>query len=97
VRVVNMHTIKPLDVEMIVKCAKETGAIVTAEEHQLNGGLGSAVAEVLVQHMPVPVEMVGMHDSFGQTGTPEQLLQHYKMKAVDIAVAAKKVIARKKG
>ena len=96
VRVVNMHTIKPIDVEMILKCAKETGAIVTAEEHQLNGGLGSAVAEVLVQNVPVPVEMIGMHDAFGQTGTPEQLLQHYKMKAVDIAVAVKKVIARKK-
>jgi transketolase len=96
VRVINMHTIKPLDVEMILKCAKETGAIVTAEEHQLSGGLGSAVAEALVQHVPVPVEMVGMHDSFGQTGTPEQLLQHYKMKAVDIAAAVKKVVARKK-
>ena len=94
--VVNMHTIKPLDVDMIVKCAKETGAIVTAEEHQLAGGLGSAVAEALVQNSPVPVEMVGVHDSFGQTGTPEQLLQFYKLKAVDIAAAVKKVILRKK-
>lgn len=96
VRVVNMHTIKPIDAEMIVKCAKETGAVVTAEEHQVNGGLGSAVAEVLVQNTPVPVEMVGIYDSFGQTGTPEQLLQYYKLKAVDIVEAVKKAIARKK-
>ncbi len=96
VRVVNMHTIKPLDVDMVMSCAKETGAIVTAEEHQLNGGLGSAVAEVLVQNTPVPVEMVGVHDTFGQTGTPDQLMQFYKLKAVDVAVAVKKVLDRKK-
>jgi transketolase len=96
VRVVNMHTIKPLDVEMVLKCAKETGAVVTAEEHQMAGGLGSAVAEVLVQGTPVPMEMVAVHDSFGQTGTPEQLLQHYKLKAVDVVAAVRKVIKRKK-
>ncbi len=95
VRVVNMHTIKPLDVNMIVKCAQDTGAIVTAEEHQLAGGLGSAIAEVLVQNTPVPVEMVGVHNSFGQTGTPEQLLSHYKLKAVDIVAAVKMVVKRK--
>jgi transketolase len=96
VRVVNMHTIKPLDVDMIMACAKETGAIVTAEEHQVAGGLGSAVAEVLVQHAPVPVEMVGMQDAFGQTGTPDQLMQFYKLKAVDVSAAVRKVIKRKK-
>jgi transketolase len=96
VRVVNMHTIKPLDVDMVMACAKETGAIVTAEEHQVAGGLGSAVAEALVQHTPVPVEMVGMQDAFGQTGTPDQLMQFYKLKAVDVAAAVKKVIKRKK-
>ncbi len=95
VRVVNMHTIKPLDVDMIVKCARETGAVVTAEEHQMAGGLGSAVAEALVQNVPVPMEMVAVHDSFGQTGTPEQLLQHYKLKALDIAAAVRKVMSRK--
>jgi transketolase len=96
VRVVNMHTIKPLDTEMILDCARTTGAVVTAEEHQLAGGLGSAVAEVLVRNYPVPVEMVGVDDSFGQTGTPEQLLQHYRLKSVDIVAAVRKVIARKK-
>ncbi|MFH0754764.1 MAG: transketolase C-terminal domain-containing protein [Candidatus Omnitrophota bacterium] len=96
VRVVNMHTIKPIDVGMIVKCAKETGAIVTAEEHQMAGGLGSAVAEVVVQNGPVPMEMVAVHDTFGQTGTPEQLLQYYKLKAVDIVAAVKKVLLRVK-
>ncbi len=96
VRVVNMHTIKPLDIETIVACAKETGAIVTAEEHQAAGGLGSAVAETLGQTLPVPLEIVGVRDSFGQSGTPEQLLQFYKLKAVDIAAAVKKVIGRKK-
>ena len=96
VRVVNMHTIKPLDVEMIMACAKETGAIVTAEEHQVAGGLGSAVAEALVQGSPVPVEMVGMQDVFGQTGKPEQLMEFYKMKAAHVAAAVRKVIQRKK-
>ena len=95
VRVVNMHTIKPLDVDMVLKCAKDTGAIVTAEEHQVAGGLGSAVAESLVQNVPVPVEMVGVKDSFGQTGTPDQLMQYYGLKAVNIAEAVRKVIKKK--
>ena len=94
-RVVNMHTIKPLDVDMILKCARETGAIVTAEEHQMAGGLGSAVAEVLVRNVVVPVEMVGVKDSFGQTGSPEQLLANYGLKAADIVAAGKKVLKRK--
>lgn len=96
VRVVNMHTIKPLDVETIHACAKETGAIVTAEEHQLAGGLGSAVAETLVAGTPVPVEMIGVKDSFGQSGTPEQLLQHFGLKSANIVQAVRKVLSRKR-
>ena len=91
-----MHTIKPIDVQMIVNSAKETGAIVTAEEHQIAGGLGSAVAEVLGQHYPCPMEMVGVKDSFGESGTPTQLMVHYGLKDVNIMVAVKKAISRKK-
>ncbi len=94
-RVVNMHTIKPIDAEMIVKCAKETGAIVSAEEHQMNGGLGSAVAEVLVKSKPVPMEMVAVNDSFGETGSPQELLKAYHLKDVDIVEAVRKVKSRK--
>ncbi len=96
VRVINMHTIKPIDTQAIITAAKETGAIVTAEEHQIYGGLGSAVAEVLAQHAPVPVEMVAVKDSFGESGTPAQLLAHYGLKDNNIIDAVKKVIARKK-
>jgi transketolase len=95
VRVINMHTIKPLDITAVMEAARDTGAIVTAEEHQVAGGLGSAVAEALVQHSPVPVEMIGVKDSFGQTGTPEQLLQFYGLKSADIAAAVRRVVARK--
>ncbi len=94
-RVVNMHTIKPIDESMIIESAEKTQAIVTAEEHQLLGGLGSAVCEVLAQKYPVPVEMIGMKDSYGESGDPEGLLKKYHMKAADIAQAAKKVIKRK--
>jgi len=94
-KVVNMHTIKPIDVEMIVASAKETGAIVTAEEHQMAGGLGSAVAEVLGQHYPCPLEIVGVKDSFGESGSPAQLLAHYGLKDINIVEAVKKVITRK--
>ncbi|MBF0511073.1 MAG: transketolase family protein [Candidatus Omnitrophica bacterium] len=96
-KVVNMHTIKPIDVETIITAAKETGAIVTAEEHQINAGLGSAVAEVLSQHCPCPVEMVGIKDSFGESGTPAQLMEHFGLKDVNIIQAVKKVMGRKKG
>jgi len=95
-RVVNMHTIKPIDKEAILSAAGETGAIVTAEEHQINGGLGSAVAEVVVRDCPVPMEMVAVHDVFGQSGSPEQLLAHFHLKDTDIADAARKVLKRKK-
>ncbi|MCR4338157.1 MAG: transketolase family protein [Candidatus Omnitrophica bacterium] len=95
-RVVNMHTIKPIDEKTIIKAAKETGAIVTSEEHQIHGGLGSAVAEVLVRTYPVPMEMVAVQDTFGETGTPNELLKVYHLKDVDIAQAARKAVRRKK-
>jgi len=94
-RVVNMHTIKPIDEDMIIRCAKETGTIVSAEEHQMYGGLGSAIAEVLVKNHPVPMEMVAVRDTFGESGPPQELLKAYHLKDVDIAAAAKKAIGRK--
>ncbi len=96
VRVINMHTIKPIDVEAIKKAAQETGAIVSAEEHQMTGGLGSAVAEVLGQHAPVPLEVVGIKDTFGESGSPSQLLVAYGLKDMNIVEAIKKVLRRKK-
>ena len=84
-RVINLHTIKPIDEEIIIKAAKETGRIVTAEEHQVNGGLGGAVAEIVVKHHPVPMSFIGMNDSFGESGKPEELMQKYGMTSVDIA------------
>lgn len=96
-RVFNFHTIKPIDKETIIKSAQETGAIVTAEEHQINGGLGSAVAEVLTQNHPVPQEMVAVQDTFGESGDVEGLLKKYHLKDVDIAEAVRKVLKRKKG
>ncbi|MFT5170153.1 MAG: transketolase [Lysobacterales bacterium] len=94
-RVVNMHTIKPIDEDCIVRAVKETGAIVTAEEHQMAGGLGGAVAEVMGRLAPAPMEFVAMNDSFGQSGSPEELLKEYGLKDVDIVKAVKKVIKRK--
>jgi len=94
-RVVNIHTIKPLDKDLIVKCAAETGAIVTVEEHSIIGGLGGAVAEVLVENAPVPMARVGIRDTFGESGKPEELLVKYGLTAHDIVVAIKSVIKRK--
>ncbi len=94
-RVINIHTIKPIDREIIVKAAKETGAIVTCEEHNIIGGLGSAVAEVLCEEAPVPMERVGVKDVFGKSGVPAQLLKEYGLTAEDIANAAKKAISKK--
>ena len=94
-RVVNMATIKPIDKDIIVKAAKETGAIVTAEEHDINGGLGSAVAEVLGENAPVPMKRVGTKDVFGRSGKPAELLPMYGLDAKTIAEAAKEVIKRK--
>jgi transketolase len=88
-RVINMHTIKPIDREAIIHAAMETMAIVTAEEHQVNGGLGSAVAEVVVQHNPVPMAMVGMADCFGESGDPRLLMKKFGLTAAAIVEAAK--------
>ena len=96
IRVINMHTIKPIDEQAVISSARETGAIVTAEEHQINGGLGSAVAEVLARNFPAPLEMIAVNDTFGESGKPEELLKKYHLKDVDIADAVKKVIIRKK-
>jgi transketolase len=96
-RVVNLHTIKPIDAELIVRCARETGCIVTAEEHQVNGGLGGAVAEVLVREHPVPVEMVAVWDRFGQSGKPAELMEAFGLKARHVVAAAGKALARKRG
>ena len=95
-RVINMHTIKPIDREEIIRAAKDTGAVVTAEEHQINGGLGSAVAEVLGCESPVPLEMVAVRDTFCESGEGEELLKKYKLKDDDIVSAVKKIISRKR-
>ncbi|NLA58413.1 MAG: transketolase family protein [Firmicutes bacterium] len=95
VRVLDMATIKPIDVKAVVKAAQETGAVVTAEEHNIVGGLGGAVAEVLVENCPVPMERVGVKDVFGQSGTPDQLMEYYGLTAKEIAAAVKRVVERK--
>lgn len=95
VRVINMHTIKPLDEGAVLAAARETGAIVTAEEAQVYGGLGGAVAELLARKQPTPVEMVGIEDSFLECGTPEELAVKYGLTAADLVAAVKKVMARK--
>ena len=93
--VINIHTIKPLDAEMILESVKKTGAAVSAEEHQLNGGLGDSVAQLLSRFYPKPLEMVGVNDSFGESGTPEALMEKYGLNAKSIIAAAKKSISRK--
>ncbi len=93
--VINNHTIKPIDVKTIVEAAKTCGAIVTAEEHQVHGGLGGAVAEVLSKNFPVPIEFVGMPDSFGISGEPEELLVRFGMTWKEIYSSALKAIERK--
>ena len=94
-RVINMASIKPIDKDAIVKAAQETGAILTAEEHNVVGGLGSAVAEVVVQEAPVPMAFVGVQDSFGESGTPKELMAKYGLTAKDIVAAAKNLVTRK--
>jgi len=96
VGLINMSTIKPLDEEMIVKVAEKSGALVTAEEHSVIGGLGSAVAEVLVKRYPVPLEMVGIRDKFGESGKPDELLHNYGLTSQAVYDAVLKVIERKK-
>ncbi|VBB05492.1 Hypothetical protein LUCI_0702 [Lucifera butyrica] len=94
-RVLNIHTIKPVDKEAVIQAAKDTGAVVTCEEHSVIGGLGSAVAEVLGENYPVPMERLGVRDTFGESGTPQALLEKYHLTAPDIVAAAKRVIGRK--
>lgn len=95
-RVINSPSIKPLDEETIERAAKECGAIVTAEEHQISGGLGGAVAELVGRTYPVPIELVGMPNSFGESGEPAELLKKYKMDAEAIMAAAQKAMRRKR-
>ena len=96
VELINLHTIKPLDTEAIIKSAQKTRCVVTAEEHNIYGGMGDAVAQVLARNIPTPIEYVGTHDTFGESGTPEELLKKYHLDTPDIVAAAEKVIARKK-
>ncbi|MCX6275483.1 MAG: transketolase family protein [Bacteroidetes bacterium] len=93
--VINIHTIKPLDVDAVLKSVRKTGCVVSAEEHQRNGGLGDAIAQVLTQHYPVPQEYVAVNDSFGESGTPEQLMVKYGLDANDIIKAAERVLKRR--
>ena len=95
VSVLNNHTIKPMDKKSVIDCAKKAGAVVTVEEHQVAGGMGSAVAEVLAGECPVPIEFVGVQDEFGQSGDPQELIEHYGMGVDSIKEAVKKVIGRK--
>ncbi len=97
VDVINMHTIKPLDNDIVLKSAKKTGAVVTAENHSILNGLGSAVAECLSENLPTPMVRVGVKDHFGEVGLTEFLKEKYHLKAVDIVEAVKQAIAKKKG
>jgi len=93
--VLNIHTIKPLHEVAVIEAARHTGAIVCAEEHQIFGGLGSSVAETLSRNFPVPIEFIGVHDSFGESGKPEQLMKKYGLTASHIVQSARQVIHRK--
>lgn len=96
VELINMHTIKPLDVDAILKSVAKTRCVVTAEEHMRNGGLGDAVAQVLAQHDPLPQEFVAVNDKFGESGTPMELMTKYGIDTADVIAAVEKVLARKK-
>ncbi len=93
--VVNIHTIKPLDRDAILASAKKTGCVVTAEEHQMNGGLGDSIAQLLSRELPTPMEFVAVNDSFGESGTPDQLLEKYGLTTAAIVAAAERAISRK--
>jgi transketolase len=95
VRVINMHTIKPIDADIVIKAAKETGCIVTAEDHQINAGLGGAVAEVLAKNYPAPMEFIGARDTFGESGSAPELMEKYGLSHSHIAGAVKKILDRK--
>ncbi|MEZ4800153.1 MAG: transketolase C-terminal domain-containing protein [Flavobacteriales bacterium] len=94
VDLINIHTIKPLDVEAVINSARKTGAVVTAEEHQITGGMGSMIAQALAQHQPTKIEFVGVKDSFGESGTPDELMEKYGLGVKDIFAAAKRVTGK---
>ncbi|WP_420155659.1 transketolase family protein, partial [Siphonobacter sp.] len=93
--IINIHTIKPLDTEAILASVQKTGCCVSAEEHQVNGGLGESIAHTLITNYLAPQEFVGVKDTFGESGTPDELMTKYGLKAANIVEAAKKAIARK--
>lgn len=93
--IINIHTIKPLDAEAILRSVQKTRCVVTAEEHQMNGGLGDSVAQLLSRNLPTPIEMVAVNDSFGESGKPEELLVKYHLDTPDVVSAAERAIARK--
>ncbi|MBC3542169.1 transketolase family protein [Rufibacter sediminis] len=93
--IINIHTIKPLDTEAILASVAKTRCVVTAEEHQFNGGLGESVARLLAQNLPLPLELVGVNDSFGESGTPEELMEKYGLNEQSIVAAVQRVMARK--
>lgn len=95
-RVINLHTPKPLDKDLLLKAAKETGALVTVEEHTIFAGMGSAVCEFIAQSCPVPVKMVGIRDTFGESGRPEELFKHFNISAEDVVKAVHEVLKNKK-
>jgi transketolase len=93
--VINIHTIKPLDTEAVIRSLQKTGCAVTAEEHNIIGGLGGSIAQASARHFPAPIEYVGTNDTFGESGTPTQLLEKYGLDSGHIVESAQKVIARK--
>jgi transketolase len=95
VEIINIHTIKPLDAEAVLNSARKTRCVVTAEEHQMNGGLGDSIAQLLARNLPTPLEMVAVNDSFGESGTPDELLKKYGLDTPDVVAAVERVIKRK--
>ena len=93
--VINVHTIKPLDDAAVLASASKTGCVVTCEEHNRNGGLGDSIAQLLARELPTPMEYVAVNDSFGESGTPDQLLKKYGLDVPDIVAAVKRVLKRK--
>jgi transketolase len=93
--IINIHTIKPLDEDAVLRSVRKTGCVVTAEEHQMNGGLGDSISQLLVRKHPAPLEMVAVNDSFGESGTPDQLMIKYGLDATNIVEAVNKVLKRK--
>ncbi|MEN9369867.1 MAG: hypothetical protein RI952_732 [Bacteroidota bacterium] len=93
--IINIHTIKPLDAQAVINSVKKTRCVVTAEEHQKNGGLGDSIAQILAEQFPAPIEMVAVNDSFGESGTPDQLMTKYGLDAINIVEAAQKVMSRR--